>query len=551
MGVIRNGGHAIYNESVNKGGGGGTSFEDLGYSPFSETETYAAGDVVIYSGGLKKFTTAHEGAWDDDDATDTSVAEEAESEHAGRVAGDNILDVKISGLSKLVNADGAIEEFDATKRYAYGSYAIHDGYAYRFTKIHEAGAWDDEDAVKTCVYDELLGLRGSGSTDIHIKLQSSDGELQLQGIQVTVSFDDGSPAQTLMADAQGECMVTVEKGTVVTVAPVDQTGYKHVSAMTFRAVEDERYVYFTYDLGTSGAYCTVVFRVELEGAGSESYSFFAGKNVTISLSDGQAVTANINANGTATFLNVKKFISGRTLNPKVKGFTTPSSQVFDTEYDTVYVNVTYSLIRTAGIYMVNQDGDDVEYDSWDNDDTLVAIHVAASELVESGCDYYVPVNELVSGWFTNANKKAWSTSKIRFPNVKPYDYSPTYYDGQASTLAMLSDAADLEITSPAAEFATSQSFTLKGMVYYGFIGTMQQIKILLDNFIQVNAMLNIGGGLTAVYNVKDLWASMQFPSSSQYSATGASGYLYDRGWNDGRVLDKVKDSYWVIPFFSI
>lgn len=53
----------------------GTSFEDLGYSPFSETETCAAGDVVIYEKKLYKFTASHSGAWTGTDATATSVEE--------------------------------------------------------------------------------------------------------------------------------------------------------------------------------------------------------------------------------------------------------------------------------------------------------------------------------------------------------------------------------------------------------------------------------------------------------------------------------------------
>lgn len=57
----------------------GTSFEDLGYSPFSEAETYAAGDVVIYDGSLYKFTAAHTGAWTGTDATATSVDAEIEA----------------------------------------------------------------------------------------------------------------------------------------------------------------------------------------------------------------------------------------------------------------------------------------------------------------------------------------------------------------------------------------------------------------------------------------------------------------------------------------
>lgn len=67
----------------------GTSFEDLGYSQFDETETYAAGDVVIYNGALYKFTASHSGAWTGDDAEATSVAAVIEAKKAewGKIEG--------------------------------------------------------------------------------------------------------------------------------------------------------------------------------------------------------------------------------------------------------------------------------------------------------------------------------------------------------------------------------------------------------------------------------------------------------------------------------
>ena len=52
-----------------------TLFEDLGYSPFDASETYAAGDVVIYGVSLYKFTASHAGAWTGTDVTAISVEE--------------------------------------------------------------------------------------------------------------------------------------------------------------------------------------------------------------------------------------------------------------------------------------------------------------------------------------------------------------------------------------------------------------------------------------------------------------------------------------------
>lgn len=68
-----------------KGGGGkgGTSFEDLGYKPFSETETYAKDDIVIYNGKLYKFTAEHAaGVWIGTDAAATTINEIIEAKKA-------------------------------------------------------------------------------------------------------------------------------------------------------------------------------------------------------------------------------------------------------------------------------------------------------------------------------------------------------------------------------------------------------------------------------------------------------------------------------------
>lgn len=62
---------------------GGTSFEDLGYQAFSENTDYAAGEVVVQSKKLYKFTAAHAaGVWIGTDAEETSMAEIIEGKKA-------------------------------------------------------------------------------------------------------------------------------------------------------------------------------------------------------------------------------------------------------------------------------------------------------------------------------------------------------------------------------------------------------------------------------------------------------------------------------------
>lgn len=565
---------------------GGTSLKDLGYEDFDPAETYAAGDVAIYVGKLYKFTAAHEGAWDDEDAEPTSVAQEAapastalqptdivdnleslasdkpisaravnedmvnyvdqsitdtmryidqqdNSEHAGRVAGDNILDGKINGLSKLVNADGTIEEFDATKRYSAGSYCIKDGYVYRFTEAHEIGTWSGNDAVQTSVFDELESFMAGNNETIYIQLQSSDGELDVEGLQVSVAFEDDSPTQTLTADEDGKCDISIEKNKVVTLSVADQLGYQHVPSMTLRTNVNARYVFFTYEKEISSETCTVQVELVPSGGRPENYSELVGKTVNLIFSDGTARSAVTDSNRIATFLNVTKGLEGRTANPKCNGYVTPASKNFSTNFDTVGVTLTYSAVTVAGIFMVNQDGDDVTYEAWDTDDTLVALHFATEALVEAGCDYYVPVEELVAGWNQG---HAFATSAVVFPNVRGYDASSPYYNGQEETTNIISDAATLEVQAPAAEYAVEQTFTIHGNTAHGYIGTRDQIGIIVQNLEMLSRMLLLDGKrLILGYYI---WATSQYGTNQWH--------LREEGWSN---LAKTY-AFNVLPFFT-
>lgn len=92
------------------GGGGGTSFEDLGYQPFSAAETYAKDDIVIYIGKLYRFTAAHAaGAWVGTDAAATTINEIIEGKKAewggieGTLSEQTDLQTALNGKAKKVS----------------------------------------------------------------------------------------------------------------------------------------------------------------------------------------------------------------------------------------------------------------------------------------------------------------------------------------------------------------------------------------------------------------------------------------------------------------
>ena len=83
---------------------------DIVADAFSAAETYAEGDYCTYEGGLYKFKTAHEGAWDAADVDQIQIAGELSELK-------NTLNDVIEGttLSSLLTAIGNLKEVQKTR----------------------------------------------------------------------------------------------------------------------------------------------------------------------------------------------------------------------------------------------------------------------------------------------------------------------------------------------------------------------------------------------------------------------------------------------------
>ena len=57
----------------------------------------------------------------------------------------------------LVKLNDFAAIFDSTQSYEAGTYIIHNGDLYYFTADHAAGAWDDNDATRVVLTDEVAG----------------------------------------------------------------------------------------------------------------------------------------------------------------------------------------------------------------------------------------------------------------------------------------------------------------------------------------------------------------------------------------------------------
>jgi len=458
---------------------------------------------------------------------------------AARVAEYGQFEFDINEALNAIEGQQDLPVFNNTTAYAAGQYVRYTpvgsdvAYAYRFTTAHLAGPWIGTDAVQTSVFGELKELIIGDEELLHIVVSSSDGLLPVSGIGVNVTFDDGSATLQLTTNASGVASATIAKEKTFNVVPSDQTGYLHIPAQKYKANSNERYVNVVYNQGVSGTSdITVTFSVT---GGQQGVAPFVGKNVTLILSNGSAPSALVDSNGVASFSGVSRGLTGYVMLPAISGYGTPSRINFSTDFATIGLTAAYTIV-TAGLYMVKQDGTEVDYYAWEEGDTCIALHIATATLIEAGHDYYLKPEHLCLPWLNTT--KQWATQNVNFPNV-PGDVA-TDYDGQSNTSNMLTDAATLNIQSPAAEFVTQQTLTINGNTSYGYLGTKKQFQALVDNKTAIYTLV-LALGLTPTFFTKNIWVS------TQCSAANAWGW-YSGSWNNDR-FKYISNA--VVPFFAI
>ena len=97
---------------------------DGNFAPeFSSSSTYHYGDIVYYEGAVYEFTTTHNGAWSNADATKTNLVDK--------------FNIKLRDNTVGIVADG----FDESADYSVGNVVMYDGKLYKFNTAQTGTDW--------------------------------------------------------------------------------------------------------------------------------------------------------------------------------------------------------------------------------------------------------------------------------------------------------------------------------------------------------------------------------------------------------------------------
>lgn len=120
---------------------------------FSAETAYSVGDIVSYDGAAYRCTTAHEGVWNAEDFTATTISGEIAS------ANGDIADLNGTKANQITIAPF----FSVETAYDPGDIVYYNGLSYRCVNAHE-GEWDADDFAATTIAGELDTLK-SGLTN--------------------------------------------------------------------------------------------------------------------------------------------------------------------------------------------------------------------------------------------------------------------------------------------------------------------------------------------------------------------------------------------------
>ena len=377
---------------------------------------------------------------------------------------------------------------------------------------------------------DAIAAEKAAFSKITLTAQSWDGSV-MAGVSVTFHDLDEDAEVSTMTDSNGQCTYQIANGHTFKVVMGSVEGYHDVADSEYLATKAEQEIVKVYYPATLGEEKVIVKFQALDGSLNPSSTLiadFVGDAVSITLADGSTMEGVLDESGECDFL-VPYGTTYTFEAPTKDGY----KRIYQTSWEheagvpTRYVEPHYFQQPETGVYGVDENGAYHDYDaieamSSEARTTIKWIAFVSSELGENG--FLIPITWVTAG-------KQWATQNVSFDtSVLPYltntnqTTNASYYTGKTNTQAMYDLAKSMGITSPAAEWAMSESITIAGVEHAGFVPSWGQIKtIAQDCWAMVSAIYALLGKTPT--NIK----SGYWWTSCQYSAPNAVD-LYNGGF---------------------
>lgn len=450
----------------------------------------------------------------------------------------------------------SIPVFSEEKSYKAPDLVKYNGLLYQFIATKEAGPWDVTKAQQTSVFAQLTTLRMGDDEQVQVTISSADGQLNVEGLDVLCEYDDIK--ETRQTDAHGVASFTIPKGKVYKLSISQQTGYYPLSAQTYKALADNRYVEFRFSKELSGVEHVSVTPLVSTADGSGVCTPFIGKEIKVYITGKDAKSVIVGENGWALF-DVPIGKEYRVEFPHVDNYTTPADLKFTAELAHRVIIPQWALyIGEDDVLIACDDGIEYTFDAYQALEVkpeMLAIHICPSILTKadsgiegvSGCDFYLPfANEWVNKQFCSQNILFTSLPEIISSTSGGSNDIHFCYKGLYNTQQILAEAPGKGVTTAACSYCASQTLTIKKRGMSGEVAT-KTLQGFLGEYGQLFAIKTAQSAINAIRAFKGLsamniasghwWSCTQRSSSGMWCMTnGSPNDYYNSKTNQGTTL---------------
>lgn len=402
----------------------------------------------------------------------------------------------------------SIPVFSEEKSYKAPDLVKYNGLLYQFITTKEAGPWDVTKAQQTSVFAQLTTLRMGDDEQVQVTISSADSQLNVEGLDVLCEYDDIK--ETKQTDAHGVASFVIPRGKVYKLSISQQAGYYPVSAQTYKALVDNRYVEFRFSKELSGVEHVSVTPLVSTADGSGVYTPFIGKEIKVYVEGEDVKSVIVGENGWALF-DVEIGKEYRVEFPHVDSYTTPADLTFTAELAHRVIIPQWALyIGEDDVLIACDDGVEYTFDAYlalEAKPEMLAIHICPSILTKadsgiegvSGCDFYLPfAYEMMSKQFCSQEINFASLPIALSATSGGNDDAHFCYKGLHNTQKILAEAQTKNVTVAACSYCTSKTLAIKtkGMngevvskMLQGFLGEYGQLFAILTALKTINAIM--------------------------------------------------------------
>lgn len=359
--------------------------------------------------------------------------------------------------------------------------------------------------------------------EVTVTIASSVDSIKVAGIKINVFLNNGKTPQTYTTNAEGKATFTIARGNYYQVTFPEYGNAQPIAPQGYTAVLGSRNInveYLPYDEDSmEKVIITATKYVENVGTAWEGIPVI----VTV---DKKATTYQTDEKGQVTvFVPYKKEYTV-VINDQ-DGYNVS----FNKNSRTYTANVPQRLIDyrfyqfKAGIFVVDANKNEYYIEDWlaagKNADDAVAIKVADASLSINHGTFYIRTSDIKN--VSQLPLLAWCTQSLQFDSIALEGNNvkdANYYNGESSSYLIRQEAQERRLSVPAFDYAYSQTLTIGGEELHGFLMSVGQGCLFLENGGNIRIVLETLYDETVATNFYNLmmdkakWLSAQSGKTS-------------------------------------